>query len=41
MTKRGANLGGEFRYLEPTYKGQISADVMPADRLRDRLRWSF
>lgn len=41
MTKRGANLGGEFRYLEPTYSGQISADVMPADRLRDRLRWSF
>ena len=41
MTKRGANLGGEFRYLEPTYSGQISGDVMPADRLRDRLRWSF
>ena len=41
MTKRGANLGGEFRYLEPTYSGQVSADVMPADRLRDRLRWSF
>ena len=41
MTKRGANVGGEFRYLEPTYKGQISADVMPTDRLRDRVRWSF
>ena len=27
MTKRGANLGGEFRYLEPSYNGQISADV--------------
>ncbi|MFT4242123.1 MAG: LPS-assembly protein LptD [Acidovorax sp.] len=41
MTKRGANLGGEFRYLEPSYHGQISADVMPSDRLRDRLRWGF
>lgn len=41
MTKRGANLGGEFRYLEPSYTGQISADVMPTDRLRDRMRWSF
>ena len=41
MTKRGANLGGEFRYLEPSYSGQISADVMPTDRLRDRMRWSF
>ena len=40
MTKRGANLGGEFRYLEPTYRGQFSGDVMPADRLRDRTRWS-
>ena len=41
MTKRGANLGGEFRYLEPSYTGQISGDVMPTDRLRDRMRWSF
>ena len=41
MTKRGANLGGEFRYLEPSYHGQISADLMPTDRLRDRMRWSF
>ena len=40
MTKRGANLGGEFRYLEPTYHGQFSADWMPTDRLRDRVRWS-
>ncbi|MFN7855801.1 MAG: LPS-assembly protein LptD [Acidovorax sp.] len=40
MTKRGANLGGEFRYLEPAYHGQISGDVMPSDRLRDRTRWS-
>ena len=41
MTKRGANLGGEFRYLEPTYKGVISGDLMPTDRLRDRKRWSI
>jgi len=40
MTKRGANLGGEFRYLEPSYSGQFSGDVMPSDRLRDRTRWS-
>ena len=41
MTKRGANLGGEFRYLEPSYNGQISGDIMPTDRLRDRMRWGF
>ena len=41
MSKRGANLGGEFRYLEPTYQGEINADVMPSDRLRDRERWGI
>ena len=41
MTKRGANLGGEFRYLEPSYSGQVSGDIMPSDRLRDRMRWGF
>ena len=37
--KRGLNLGGEFRYLEDNYNGQIRADVMPNDPLRDRSRW--
>ncbi|RLJ37779.1 LPS-assembly protein [Acidovorax sp. 106] len=41
MSKRGANLGGEFRYLEPTYQGAISGDVMPSDSLRDRSRWGI
>ena len=41
MSKRGAQLGGEFRYLEPSYNGVLNADVMPTDRLRDRSRWSF
>ena len=40
MSKRGANLGGEFRYLESTYMGAVSGDLMPTDRLRDRSRWS-
>ncbi|MBK5205888.1 MAG: LPS-assembly protein LptD [Polaromonas sp.] len=41
MSKRGIDLAGEFRYLEPGYKGQLRANVMPADRLRDRDRWSY
>ena len=41
MTKRGVDLAGEFRYLDPTYKGQVSANVMPGDKLRDRDRWSY
>ncbi|MFT3718619.1 LPS-assembly protein LptD [Pseudorhodoferax sp.] len=41
MSKRGVLLGGEFRYLEPTYQGQVRLDYMPDDRLRDRQRWSY
>lgn len=39
MSKRGINLGNEFRYLENTYQGEIRADYMPYDRLRDQDRW--
>ena len=41
MTKRGIDLAGEFRYLEPTYSGKLSANVMPGDKLRGRDRWSY
>lgn len=37
--KRGVNLGGEFRYLEDNYNGQVRADVLPNDPLRDATRW--
>jgi len=40
MSKRGVNFGNEFRYLEEKYSGEIRADYMPDDRLRDgRDRW--
>jgi LPS-assembly protein len=41
MTKRGVDLGGEFRYLELDYQGQLRANFMPNDRLRDRDRWAY
>ena len=41
MSKRGVNLGGEFRYLEPRYSGAFSGDIMPGDRLRAQDRWSY
>jgi LPS-assembly protein len=41
MSKRGVNLGSEFRYLEANYAGQLNLDVMPADKLRDRNRWDL
>lgn len=38
ITKRGAQLGGEFRYLTARSQGQISAAWLPHDRLADRER---
>ncbi|MEK9950540.1 MAG: LPS assembly protein LptD [Curvibacter sp.] len=39
MSQRGVNFGGQFRYLEAGYSGQLRADYMPGDKLRDRDRW--
>ncbi|MFC5496635.1 LPS-assembly protein LptD [Caenimonas terrae] len=41
MTKRGVDLGGEFRYLERDYQGTLRANYMPTDTLRDRDRWGY
>ena len=41
MTKRGIDLGAEFRYLEPSYYGTVRGDYLPNDRLRDLDRWGF
>ena len=41
MSKRGVDLGGEFRYLERDYAGQLRANFMPSDSLRHRDRWGF
>jgi LPS-assembly protein len=41
MSKRGVNLGTEFRYLEDAYSGEIRADYMPSDSLRQRDRWGL
>jgi LPS-assembly protein len=41
MSKRGVNLGSEFRYLEAGYTGQLRLDWMPDDKLRDSSRWGL
>jgi len=42
MTKRGVLLNSEFRYLEPTYFGDVRADILPDDRQRnDERRWAY
>ncbi|MDB5944615.1 MAG: biosynthesis protein [Ramlibacter sp.] len=41
MSKRGVDLGGEFRYLERDYEGKLRANYMPTDTLRDHQRWGY
>jgi LPS-assembly protein len=41
MTRRGVDIAGEFRYLEPDYDGVLRGDYMPQDRLRGRDRWGY
>ncbi len=41
MTKRGAGVDGEFRYLEPGHAGRVNVDLLPSDRVFGRSRWSL
>ena len=41
MSKRGVDLGGELRYLQPRWNGQVRAAFMPSDKLRDANRWGY
>ncbi len=41
MSKRGIELGGEYRYLERDYRGRLRGTFMPGDELGQRGRWSY
>jgi LPS-assembly protein len=41
MTKRGLQLGGEFRYLGQTYSGDARGEWMPNDNQLDRSRHAY
>ncbi len=41
MSKRGLNMGTEFRYRETDYNGVARYDLLPADRLRAATRWGL
>lgn len=41
MTKRGAGVDGEFRYLEPGHAGRVNVDLLPSDRVFGHSRWSL
>ncbi|TCJ11737.1 LPS-assembly protein LptD, partial [Parasulfuritortus cantonensis] len=39
MSKRGVQLGAEFRYLEPDYRGQIGIEALPYDAMTGKGRY--
>ncbi|HEY2628048.1 MAG TPA: LPS-assembly protein LptD [Usitatibacter sp.] len=39
LTKRGMQIGAEFRYLEPKFSGQIDAEFLPNDRIAEQDRY--
>lgn len=40
ITKRGVALGTEFRYLQPSYQGELTFHVLPDDRVKGETRHS-
>jgi LPS-assembly protein len=41
LAERGVQWNNEFRYLQPTFQGQLRADVLPNDRVADATRWAY
>ncbi|MFT3813063.1 MAG: LPS-assembly protein LptD [Acidovorax sp.] len=41
MVKRGLGLGGQFRYLEPSYSGLLDVNYLPYDRSVGHSRWGY
>ncbi|MFN7751049.1 MAG: LPS-assembly protein LptD [Pseudomonadota bacterium] len=39
ITRRGVQLGNEFRYLEPDYRGELRAEYLPSDRVTQDNRY--
>jgi LPS-assembly protein len=38
-TRRGFELNGEFRYLEPSYSGRLDLDLLPYDQVYENTRY--
>lgn len=41
MERRGLQLLNEFRYLQPTYRGEARAEFLPDDKVAERDRWAY
>ncbi len=39
MSKRGLQVGGEFRYLEPNYSGEATLELLPNDQVNNSTRY--
>ncbi len=39
-SRRGLGAAGEFRYLQPQYRGQVQVHALPGDRVADADRWA-
>jgi LPS-assembly protein len=40
-TKRGLQLGGELRFMDATYAGQLDGEYLPRDRIAEKDRYFF
>lgn len=40
LSKRGVQLGSEYRYLERAYRGQLDTEVLPNDKLYGKTRYA-
>ncbi|PWT70893.1 MAG: LPS-assembly protein LptD [Proteobacteria bacterium] len=41
LAKRGLQLGNEFRYLRPSYNGQMVVEYLPDDRIKQENRYAL
>jgi LPS-assembly protein len=41
MTRRGTQLQGQFRYLQPNLSGEVKAEYLDYDRIREETRYAF
>ncbi len=41
ISRRGAGVDTEFRYLEPSYRGKVDVDLLPSDQLAGRDRYAL
>ena len=41
LAKRGVLMGGDFRYLDPDFKGDVRGEYLPDDRQKNQTRYGY